>query len=106
MYHKVSKAKSPQPKQTVAEDSGENNSKQKTKASHSIGVLPKSGYVRLAQLIPCSLEPEKAAVLPVGAATVWRWVKAGTFPKPLKLSKRITVWPVGDIKKWLSDHGT
>jgi len=29
-------------------------------------------------------------------------VKAGTFPKPTKLSSRVTAWRVADIRDWMS----
>ncbi len=32
------------------------------------------------------------APLPFSAPTLWRKVKAGTFPKPIKLSDRVTAW--------------
>jgi len=28
-------------------------------------------------------------------------VKAGTFPKPIKLSARVTAWNVGAVRTWL-----
>jgi predicted DNA-binding transcriptional regulator AlpA len=28
-------------------------------------------------------------------------VKAGTFPKPTKLSERVTAWNVGAVRAWL-----
>jgi prophage regulatory protein len=28
----------------------------------------------------------------VAPSTIWSWVKAGTFPKPIKLSSNCTVW--------------
>jgi len=55
--------------------------------------LPESGYIRQAQLIP--------DILPFSSATLWRMVKTGTFPKPVKLSTRITAWRISDVKKWL-----
>lgn len=57
------------------------------------GVLPDTGYVRQAQLIP--------AIFPFSSATLWRKVKAGTFPKPVKLGPRITAWKVEDIRALL-----
>jgi prophage regulatory protein len=46
------------------------------------GFLPEIGYVRQSQLIP--------AIFPFSSATLWRKVKAGTFPSPIKLGARIT----------------
>jgi predicted DNA-binding transcriptional regulator AlpA len=57
------------------------------------GVLPISGYVRQSQLIP--------NILPFSSATLWRKVKDGSFPAPVKLSERITAWKVEDIRAWM-----
>lgn len=32
--------------------------------------------------------------------TIWRWVKAGSFPPPVKLSPGCTRWPVDRILEW------
>ena len=53
-------------------------------APRPYGELPATGYVRQSQLIP--------APVPFSSATLWRRVKAGTFPKPVKLSERVTAW--------------
>ena len=63
----------------------------------SHGVLSESGYIRQAQLIP--------AIVPFSSATLWRKVKSGEFPKPVKLSKRVTAWRVEDIRQWIEAHG-
>jgi predicted DNA-binding transcriptional regulator AlpA len=55
--------------------------------------LPDSGYLRQAQLIP--------AVVPFSSATLWRKCKAGHFPKPVKLSERVTAWNVGQVREFL-----
>jgi prophage regulatory protein len=54
------------------------------------GSLPEIGYVRQSQLIP--------EIFPFSAATLWRKVRAGTFPRPVKLGPRITAWRVEDIR--------
>jgi len=55
--------------------------------------LPKSGFIRQAQLIP---DP-----IPFSSATLWRKVKNGTFPAPVKLSERVTAWRVEDVRAWM-----
>ena len=30
--------------------------------------------------------------LSMGKTTIWAWVKEGKFPKPIKISPRMTVW--------------
>jgi len=52
-----------------------------------------TAYVRQAQLIP--------AILPFSPATLWRKVKDGSFPQPVKLSDRITAWRMDDVEAWL-----
>jgi predicted DNA-binding transcriptional regulator AlpA len=59
------------------------------------GSLPNVGYLRQSQLIP--------SIFPFSSATLWRKVKAGTFPKPVKLGPRITAWRAEDIRALLRD---
>jgi predicted DNA-binding transcriptional regulator AlpA len=63
--------------------------------------LTDSAYVREAQLIQSSTRSGATAPLPFSSPTLWRKVKAGTFPKPVKLSERVTAWKVGDVRAWL-----
>ena len=55
--------------------------------------LPDSGYITQRKLIP--------DVVPFSSATLWRKCKAGHFPRPVKLSERVTAWRVGDIRQFL-----
>lgn len=64
-----------------------------THTATSFDALPDAGYLRQAQLIP--------NVVPFSSATLWRKCKTGQFPKPVKLSERVTAWRVGEIRKWL-----
>ncbi len=56
--------------------------------------LPAVGYLRQSQLIP--------SVLPFSGSTLWRKVNAGEFPRPVKLSTRVTAWRVQDIRDWMA----
>ena len=40
--------------------------------------------------------------LPVSPATVWRWVREGQFPKPFKLSNRVTVWNLAEVDAFIA----
>jgi prophage regulatory protein len=51
--------------------------------------LPEGGLVRIKQVLK---------FVPVSRSTWWAGVKDGRFPKPFKLSERITVWRVSDIR--------
>ena len=64
--------------------------------------LPDSAFIRESQLVQSPKRPEISAPLPFSAPTLWRKVKAGTFPKPIKLSSRITAWRVGDVRAWIA----
>jgi prophage regulatory protein len=54
--------------------------------------LPKTGFVRLSSI----LAPH--GPIPVSKSTWWAGIKAGRFPKPVKLGPRITAWRVEDIR--------
>jgi prophage regulatory protein len=56
-------------------------------------------YIRIGGLATTA---EKDGVIPASPATIWRKVKAGTFPQPVKLGERITAWRMDDIEKWLA----
>jgi predicted DNA-binding transcriptional regulator AlpA len=57
--------------------------------------LPDTGFVR---------QPQVLEVVPFSPASLWRKCKAGTFPRPRKLSDRVTAWQVGEVRAWLESH--
>lgn len=64
--------------------------------------LPDSALVRQAQLVPNRKKPGVPVLLSISAASLWRKVASGTFPKPIKLGERITAWRVGDVRAWIA----
>ncbi len=64
--------------------------------------LPDSAFIRESQLVQSPKRPNTPAPLPFSAPTLWRKVKAGTFPKPSKLSERVTAWNVGAVRAWIA----
>ncbi len=58
--------------------------------------LPNTGFIRTKQLIP--------TFVPVSKATLWRMVKDGRFPKPVKLSAGVSAWDVGAVRRWINSH--
>jgi len=52
--------------------------------------LPDSAHVRL---------PIVAALRCSSPATIWRHVKAGLLPAPVKLGPNTTAWRVGDLRR-------
>lgn len=51
------------------------------------------GYIRQTGLVP--------NLLPFSKATLWRKVKRGEFPQPVKLSRGVTAWHVPEVRGWL-----
>ena len=42
-----------------------------------------------------------AEVTGLGVSTIWEYAKDGKFPKPHKLSTRVTVWKHEDVDAWI-----
>ena len=68
--------------------------------------LPDSAFIRESQLVQSPKRPDSPAPLPFSAPTLWRKVKDGTFPKPVKLSERVTAWNVGIVRAWMAAQVT
>lgn len=43
---------------------------------------------------------EVSAVLKVSRSTLWRWIKEGLFPKPIRLGPKAVRWKVSDLAAW------
>ena len=41
-------------------------------------------------------------LVPVSPTTLWRWVKKGDFPAPLKLGANTVAWRASDVAAWLA----
>lgn len=75
--------------------------------------LHDSAYVREAQLVKSSKpsnsnkpKPKPTPLFPFSSATLWRKVSNGTFPRPVKLSSRVTGWRVGAIRAFIEEIST
>lgn len=58
--------------------------------------LPSTGFLR---------QPQVLLLVPVSKSTLWRRVQDQTFPQPIRLVGRITVWRVEDIRHWIDLQG-
>ena len=57
--------------------------------------LPSEGYARWRSI---------KRVTSIGSrTTVWRMEKAGKFPKSIRITPRLTVWDVAEVREWLAD---
>lgn len=73
-------------------------------AASVFDALPASAFIRESQLVQSRKRPGVPVPLPFSAPTLWRKVKEGTFPKPIKLSARVTAWNVGDVRAWINEQ--
>jgi prophage regulatory protein len=65
-------------------------------AAANQAVRPAAGFIRQSELIP--------GMVPFSAATLWRRVKSGEFPAPVKLSARVTAWRLSDVHAWMESR--
>ncbi len=49
-------------------------------------------------------DKEVAQLIGCGASTIWRWVKAGQFPQPIKICG-VTRWRKSDIEQFIDNAG-
>ncbi len=61
--------------------------------------FPESGLVRIWQIIG---KKGITPILPISKSTLWAWVKSGKFPKPIKISARVTCWDAQEIRKLIA----
>ncbi len=59
--------------------------------------FPPTRFIRQSELIP--------DILPFSSATLWRLVRSGEFPQPVKLSRGITAWRAEEIQAWIEAKG-
>ena len=58
--------------------------------------LPDTGFLRQRQVL---------AFVPISKSTLWRQVRARSFPSPVKLSARVTAWRAEDVRRWITEQG-
>jgi prophage regulatory protein len=59
---------------------------------------PSPHFLRLRQIIgDASAAPPIAPIIPIGKSAWWEGIRAGRYPKGIKLSPRVTVWRASDI---------
>ena len=65
--------------------------------------LPETGFLRLKQILGNKkANPPIPPLIPVGKTSWWEGIRKGKFPKPIKLTKRITAWRVEDIRNLIN----
>ncbi len=61
--------------------------------------LPETGFLRLSQIIgDPKATPPIPPIIPIKKSSWWAGCKTGRYPAPVKLSPRVTVWRIEDIR--------
>jgi predicted DNA-binding transcriptional regulator AlpA len=58
--------------------------------------LPDTGFLRQRQVL---------VFVPISKSTLWRQVRARSFPSPVKLSAGVTAWRAEDVRRWITEQG-
>lgn len=61
-----------------------------------------SGYLRLAQIIG-DKKRDIPALIPLSKTTWYAGINSGRFPKPIKFSRRVSLWRLSDIQRVLDE---
>lgn len=55
-----------------------------------------TGFLRLKEVLK---------LIPVGKTTWYNGIKSGIYPKPIRISKRLTAWKALDIYSFIESYG-
>jgi len=66
--------------------------------------LPETGFLRVWQIVG-SKKSNTPPLIPIGRTTFLHGVKAGKYPKPVKLGERTIAWKVQDIRALIEKMG-
>ena len=68
--------------------------------------IPETGFLRLSQILgnPKS-NPPTPPIIPISKSSWWQGVSSGRYPAPIKLSPKVTVWRVEDIREMIAQLG-
>lgn len=67
--------------------------------------LPTTGLVRVRQLLgDPNAEIPIPAIIPVQRSTLWRWIKAGRFPPPVRTNTNAIAFRVEDVRGWIEEQ--
>lgn len=67
--------------------------------------LPATGFIRTRELLgDQSAEVPLPAIVPVSRTTLWRWMRAGNFPAPVKIGPRAIAFRAEDVRAWIEQQ--
>ena len=66
--------------------------------------LPDSAYIRVSHLVRDPKYPDRAVPLQISVSTLWRYIGAGTFPQPIRLSPGVIAFRVSQVRAWIESR--
>jgi predicted DNA-binding transcriptional regulator AlpA len=57
---------------------------------------------RIIRIADLATTTKRHGLLPVSPATIWRWVRDGKFPKPIKLGASVTGWHADEVDAFVA----
>lgn len=67
-------------------------------------LTPEIGFLRVAQIVGNpKANPPIPPIIPISKSAWWAGVSEGRYPKAIKLSARVTVWSVRDIRALIDE---
>jgi hypothetical protein len=78
----------------------------KTDEQHeaAAGQMPEIGFLKLRQIIG-NKKQKLPPIIPVSKSGWYEGMKAGLYPKPVKLGDRAVAWRVSDIRRLVEQMG-
>src|SRR5690242_10239203 len=68
-------------------------------------MLPKTGFLRLKDIIGDQRHSDRLPILPISKSAWWEGIRRGRYPAPVKLGPHTTAWRVEHISA-LIEQGT
>ena len=64
--------------------------------------MERNGLMRLFMETKILRRPQVESRVGYGRSAIYEQMAAGTFPKPIKLSERVTCWKVSEVRTWMA----
>lgn len=68
-----------------------------TAPARAFAFMPAAGFLR---------QPQALRLIPISKSTLLRRVQERTFPKPVRLSQRLTARRAGDLRRSIEEQGS
>jgi len=59
---------------------------------------------RMENQIRLGAQPQVSAIAGISKSEIWRLVRQGRFPEPVRLGKRCTRWNLVEVEQWVRER--